>query len=108
MANVAVQEDVDVTAPSLIEGFPGVGLVGKIAADHSVAEFDMTHYANVHCDGLPSVAVYREGDATLQPPGGSTPTTNGTCSFSRATFPWVLMPPRSSRRVSTGGSTILA
>ena len=68
MTNVAVQEDVDVTAPSLIEGFPGVGLVGKIAADHLVAEFDMTHYANVHCDGLPSVAVYREGDATLQPP----------------------------------------
>jgi uncharacterized protein len=63
MTTISIQEEVDVTAPSLIEGFPGVGLVGKIAADHLVAEFDMTHYANVHCDGLPSVAVYREGDA---------------------------------------------
>ncbi|MBB6645446.1 proteasome assembly chaperone family protein [Halobellus ruber] len=68
MTNVAVQEDVDLTDPSLIEGFPGVGLVGKIAADHLVGEFDMTHHANVYCDSLPKVAVYRDGDAELQPP----------------------------------------
>jgi uncharacterized protein len=68
MTNVSVQADVDVTEPSLVEGFPGVGLVGKIAADHLVAEFDMTHHANVYCDSLPKVAVYREGDAALQPP----------------------------------------
>ena len=68
MTNVSVQADVDVTDPSLVEGFPGVGLVGKIAADHLVAEFDMTHHADVYCDSLPKVAVYREGDAALQPP----------------------------------------
>ena len=68
MTDISVREDVDLTDPSLVEGFPGVGLVGKIAADHLVEEFDMTHHANVHCDSLPKVAVYREGDAELQPP----------------------------------------
>ena len=46
--------------PRMVEGFPGAGLVGKIAADHLVAELDMTHYADVHCDGVPRVAVYDE------------------------------------------------
>lgn len=54
--------------PLLIEGFPGVGLVGKITADHLVTEFDMDHYANVHCEGIPPAAVYDEGTADLQTP----------------------------------------
>ncbi|RLM57536.1 proteasome assembly chaperone family protein [Halobellus sp. Atlit-31R] len=69
MARIDVlTEDVSLSEPSLVEGFPGVGLVGKIAADHIVEEFEMTHYANVYCDALPKVAVYRENDAELQPP----------------------------------------
>jgi uncharacterized protein len=68
MAKISVQEAVEVAEPTLIEGFPGVGLVGKIAADHLVEEFEMTHHANVHCDGLPKVAVYHGDDAELQPP----------------------------------------
>ena len=38
-------EDVALDSPTLIEGFPGVGLVGKIAADHLIDSFEMTHYA---------------------------------------------------------------
>ncbi|MFC6825432.1 proteasome assembly chaperone family protein [Halopelagius fulvigenes] len=69
MAHINVlAEDVSLSEPTLIEGLPGVGLVGKIAADHAVEEFEMTHYANVHCDGVPRVAVYQEGDATLRSP----------------------------------------
>jgi uncharacterized protein len=68
MATLSVREDVEVTEPTLVEGFPGVGLVGKIAADHLINEFGMIHHANVHCDGLPKVAVYREDDPELQPP----------------------------------------
>ncbi|ERG94826.1 proteasome assembly chaperone family protein [Haloquadratum walsbyi] len=60
--------DVSLTDPSLVEGLPGIGLVGKIAADHLVAEFDMTHYANVHCETIPAVAVYEESDPTVQSP----------------------------------------
>lgn len=69
MAHINVlAKDVSLSEPTLIEGLPGVGLVGKIAADHTVEEFDMRHYANVHCDSIPPVAVYEEGDATLRPP----------------------------------------
>ncbi|WP_416839777.1 proteasome assembly chaperone family protein [Haloferax sp. DFSO52] len=55
-------------SPTLIEGLPGVGLVGKIAADHLVDEFEMTHYGDVYCGGVPRVAVYMEGEAALHPP----------------------------------------
>ncbi|MFC4356523.1 proteasome assembly chaperone family protein [Halobium salinum] len=69
MAHIDVlDEGLALDAPYLVEGLPGVGLVGKIAADHLVEEFEMTHYANVLCDGLPRVAVYQEGDADLRPP----------------------------------------
>jgi uncharacterized protein len=71
MAHVDVvdaAEAVELDAPTMVEGLPGVGLVGKIAADHLVAELDMSHYANVHCEGIPKVAVYQDGEATLRTP----------------------------------------
>ncbi|KAB1188372.1 MULTISPECIES: proteasome assembly chaperone family protein [Haloferax] len=55
-------------SPTLVEGLPGVGLVGKIAADHLVEVFDMTHYGDVYCGGVPKVAVYMEGKPTIHPP----------------------------------------
>ena len=63
-----VGDDPDLDAPWLIEGLPGVGLVGKIAADHLIDAFEMRHFANVHCEGVPRVAVYAEGDADLRTP----------------------------------------
>jgi uncharacterized protein len=60
--------DISLTNPSMIEGFPGIGLVGKIAADHLVEEFEMTHYADVHCETIPAVAVYEEDDPALRSP----------------------------------------
>lgn len=69
MAKIAVLDDsVSLSEPTMVEGLPGVGLVGKIAADHLVQTFEMTHYANVHCDGIPQVAVYHEGDPSLSTP----------------------------------------
>ena len=69
MAQILVhREDVELDAPTFVEGLPGVGLVGKIAADHLVDALDMTHYATCHCEGLPEVAVYGEGDYTARPP----------------------------------------
>jgi len=68
MAQIERKSAVDLTDPTLVEGFPGVGLVGKIAADHLVEEFEMTHHANVYCEGIPKVAVYQEDDAELHPP----------------------------------------
>jgi uncharacterized protein len=68
MARINVVEPVEVSEPTLVEGFPGVGLVGKIAADHLVEELDMTHHGNVHCEGLPPVVGYGEADPRLRTP----------------------------------------
>ncbi|WP_101297334.1 proteasome assembly chaperone family protein [Halegenticoccus soli] len=69
MAHVNIlDEDLALDSPMLVEGLPGVGLVGKIATDHLVSEFEMTHYANVHCEGIPHVAVYADGDPGLHTP----------------------------------------
>ncbi|USZ72679.1 proteasome assembly chaperone family protein [Natronosalvus halobius] len=54
--------------PVLVEGFPGIGLVGKIATDHLIDQLDMRYYASVHCDGLPRIGIYRGGSTTIQPP----------------------------------------
>jgi uncharacterized protein len=69
MAHIEVhRDDLTLASPMLVEGLPGVGLVGKIAADHLVDTLEMTEYASVHCDGLPEIAVYQEGDQQLRPP----------------------------------------
>jgi uncharacterized protein len=68
MAHVEVTEPVDLDSPTLVEGLPGVGLVGKIAADHLVEQYDMTYHAACHCEGLPDVATYEAGGRDLRPP----------------------------------------
>jgi len=68
MAHVEEFTDVDLTEPTLVEGLPGVGLVGKLAADHLVEEFDMTEFAACRCDGLPDVAVYHQDTRDLKAP----------------------------------------
>ncbi|GAB7020517.1 proteasome assembly chaperone family protein [Halostagnicola bangensis] len=69
MSRVRLQgAQADLENATLVEGFPGIGLVGKIATDHLIEELDMRYYASVHCEGLPRVGVYREGDRTVQPP----------------------------------------
>ena len=68
MARIDVVEPADVSDPTFIEGFPGVGLVGKIAADHLVEAFEMVHHGNVHCEGLPPVATYGVDDTALRTP----------------------------------------
>ncbi|GAB3688748.1 proteasome assembly chaperone family protein [Salinarchaeum chitinilyticum] len=68
MAGITVHADLDLQSPTLVEGLPGVGLVGKIATDHLVEELDMTYYASVECEGLPRLGVYAEGERDVQPP----------------------------------------
>ncbi|MFB6184722.1 MAG: proteasome assembly chaperone family protein [Haloarculaceae archaeon] len=69
MAHVEVHDqDVELDAPVLVEGLPGVGLVGKITSDHLVDQLGMDYYAACHCEGLPEAAVYREGTSRFRPP----------------------------------------
>ena len=60
--------EVKLDEPFFVEGFPGVGLVGKIATDHLIKTFDMRYYASVQCEGLPRIGVYRDGNRTVMPP----------------------------------------
>jgi len=68
MAHITVQTDVPLDEPVLVEGLPGVGLVGKIATDHVVDQLSMTYYASVTCEGLPRIAVYGESGREVRPP----------------------------------------
>lgn len=68
MAHVQPVRELDLDSPWLVEGLPGAGLVGKIAADHLVEQFDMEFAAGIYCSGLPKVAVYRGEDSTLRSP----------------------------------------
>ncbi|QGN06815.1 proteasome assembly chaperone family protein [Halorhabdus sp. CBA1104] len=69
MAHIAVHDaELTLEDPMLVEGFPGAGLVGKIAADHLVDSYEMTHYATCHCEGLPEVAVYHENETSIAGP----------------------------------------
>ena len=69
MARIRVVDDeVELNDPTLIEGFPGAGLVGKIVADHIVDAMGLRHYANVHCDGFQKVAIYDQGTPELASP----------------------------------------
>ncbi|MBX0285968.1 proteasome assembly chaperone family protein [Haloarcula salinisoli] len=69
MAHVEVhRDDIELDAPTLVEGLPGVGLVGKLAADHLVEAFDMVHYGTARCEGLPEIAVYSDGEPDVRGP----------------------------------------
>ncbi len=68
MATISVEQPVDLDEPVLVEGLPGAGLVGKIAADHLVESFGMDYLAGVTCEGLPDAVVYRSDSRDLVPP----------------------------------------
>ncbi len=68
MAGITTITDLSFEDPTLIEGLPGVGLVGKIAADHLIDTFEMTYFGAVRCEGLAPVAVYHEDESTVKPP----------------------------------------
>lgn len=68
MAEIHIEDSPDLEEPFLIEGLPGVGLVGKIATDHLVDTLDMQYIGEVDCDGLPKIAIYGEDTRTVEPP----------------------------------------
>lgn len=69
MAHITVRDEtIDLEAPTLVEGLPGIGLVGKIATDLLIDQFEMTYYASIHCEGLPRIGVYHDGDVAVKPP----------------------------------------
>lgn len=47
--------------PVLIEGFPGIGLVGNIASQHLIEEMNMEYVGSIESRYFPSIAVLYEG-----------------------------------------------
>jgi len=47
--------------PILIEGFPGIGLVGNIASQHIIEELNMEYIGSIDSRYFPSIAVLYEG-----------------------------------------------
>lgn len=68
MAQIRTIQELDVESPFLVEGLPGVGLVGQIIVDHLDEALGMTYHASVDCDSLPQVAVFNEDTHDVQPP----------------------------------------
>lgn len=79
MANIHVhRDDIDLDEPILIEGLPGVGLVGKLVTDHLIQEHDFEEYASVHCDTIPQISVYEEAGREIHAPVRLFATTDGS------------------------------
>jgi len=68
MTGINVHGEADLEDPTLVEGLPGVGLVGKIATDHLVDHLGMDRYASVRCEGLPQLGVYVPDERDVRPP----------------------------------------
>ena len=67
MADVSVTferlTEVGVDSPTLIEGFPGFGLVAAIAVEQITDQLDLDHHGNIVSESFPSVLSYRDGRA---------------------------------------------
>ncbi len=56
-----ITEPIKSEAPILIEGFPGIGLVGNIASQQIIDELDMTYIGSMDSRFFPPIAVLYEG-----------------------------------------------
>jgi uncharacterized protein (TIGR00162 family) len=57
--------DPDLEDPILVEGLPGVGHVGKLAAEHLLEEFDSELVRRVYSEHFPPQVTVEEGRTTL-------------------------------------------
>ncbi|MBS1264124.1 MAG: hypothetical protein MAG715_01324 [Methanonatronarchaeales archaeon] len=65
MAKVIDIEEVDLDEPTLLEGFPGVGLVGTIATQYLYNSMELEQVAKMESEDFPPVAVVHEGVVRL-------------------------------------------
>ena len=62
---IEVLAEVDLDAPVLVEGLPGVGHVGKLAVEHLLEELDSTLVRRVYSTHFPPQVSVEEGDVEL-------------------------------------------
>jgi uncharacterized protein (TIGR00162 family) len=63
--DIETHAEVTLSDPVLIEGLPGVGHVGKLAAEHLLEEFDATLVRRVYSEHFPPQVTVEEGRTTL-------------------------------------------
>ncbi|MBE6502939.1 MAG: proteasome assembly chaperone family protein [Methanobrevibacter sp.] len=57
---INVLEEVNLDNPIFIEALPGMGHVGKLAADHIIDEFDATKFAEIYSPTFPPQVIVKE------------------------------------------------
>lgn len=62
------EESLALTDPLLVDGLPGVGLVGKIATDYVITQRDMQYVGDVTGGELPKLAVFERQDPEIKSP----------------------------------------
>jgi hypothetical protein len=62
---VETHADPALTEPVLVEGLPGVGHVGKLAAEHLLDEFDSTLVRRIYADEFPPQVTVEDGVTEL-------------------------------------------
>lgn len=60
-----ITEPIESTNPLLINGFPGIGLVGNIACQHIIDELEMTQKGTVDSKYFPPIAVLFNGMVSM-------------------------------------------
>lgn len=59
---ITILEEIELNNPIFIEALPGLGHVGKLAADHMIDEFEATKFAEIYSPTFPpQVLVKDEG-----------------------------------------------
>jgi len=68
MAQIRTVQEFDIDSPFLVEGLPGVGLVGQIIVDHLQETLGMSYNAAVDCESIPQVAIFEKDAHNIKPP----------------------------------------
>lgn len=53
--------ELEATAPTLIEGLPGHGLVASIAVETITEQLELSHHGTIHAESFPSVLSFEDG-----------------------------------------------
>ena len=59
-AEINVLEEIELEKPIFIEALPGLGHVGKLAADHMIDELGATKFAEIHSPTFPPQVLIKE------------------------------------------------
>ena len=60
ITEINVLEDIELNNPVFIEGLPGLGHVGKLAADHIIDELGANKFAEIHSSTFPPQIIVKE------------------------------------------------